>query len=42
MKHELAGKMMTKFVGLRGKTYSCLIDDGRRDKKAQGTKIKQN
>ena len=42
MKHELGGKMMTKFVGLRGKTYSCFIDDGRRHKKAQGTKIKQN
>ena len=29
---------MTKFVGLRGKTYSYLIDDGSEDKKAKGTK----
>ena len=29
---------MTKFVGLRAKTYSYLRDDGRRDKKASGTK----
>ena len=29
---------MTKLVGLRAKTYSCLIDDGSEDKKAKGTK----
>ena len=29
---------MTKYVGLRTKTYSYLIDDGREDKKAKGTK----
>ena len=29
---------MTKFVGLRAKTYSYLIDDGTEDKKAKGTK----
>ena len=29
---------MTKFVGLRAKTYSYLIDDGSEDKKAKGTK----
>ena len=29
---------MTKFVGLRVKTYSFLIDDGSEDKKAKGTK----
>ena len=29
---------MTKFVGLRAKTYSCLIDDGGEDIKAKGTK----
>ena len=29
---------MTKFVGLRGKTYSYLIDDCSEDKKAKGTK----
>ena len=36
MKDELGGKIMTKFVGLRAKTYSCLIDDGSEDKKAKG------
>ena len=30
---------MTKSVGLRGKTYSYLIDDGSEDKIAKGTKI---
>ena len=29
---------MTKFVGLRAKTYSYLIDDGSEDKKAKSTK----
>ena len=28
---------MAKFVGLRAKTYSYLIDDGNEDKKAKGT-----
>ena len=27
MKNELGGKIMTKFVWLRAKTYSYLIDD---------------
>ena len=30
--------MMTKFVGLRAKTYSYLIDDGKEDEKAKYTK----
>ena len=38
MKHELGGKIMTKFVGLRAKNYSYLIDDGSKDKKTKGTK----
>ena len=38
MKDEFAGKMMTKFVGLRAKTYNYLIDDGSEDKKTKGTK----
>ena len=29
---------MTKFVGLREKTYSYLIDEGSEDEKAKGTK----
>ena len=37
MKYELSGKIMTKFVGLRAKIYSFLIDDGSDDKKAKGT-----
>ena len=38
MKDELDEKIMTKFVGLRPKTYSYLIDDGSEDKKGKGTK----
>ena len=37
-KNESGGKIMTKFVGLRAKTYSYLIDDSSEDKKAKGTK----
>ena len=45
MKDGLAEKVMVKFVGLRAKTYSYLIDDGSKDKKAKDTKkcvIKRN
>ena len=38
MKDEISGKI-TKFVRLRAKTYSYLIDDGSKDKKAKGTKM---
>ena len=40
MKDELATKIMTKFAGLRGKTYCYLIDDGSEDKKAKDTKMR--
>ena len=45
MKNELSGKIVIKFVGLRAKSYSYLIDDGSEDKKAKNTKnfvIKEN
>ena len=38
MKDELGGKIMTKFVALRPKTYSSLTDDCEEDKKSKGTK----
>ena len=38
MKDELCGKIITKFVGLRAKTYSYLIDEFSKDKKAKGAK----
>ena len=33
---------MTKFVGLRTKTYKYLIDDDSEDKKVKGTKKVRN
>ena len=33
VKDRLRGKIMIKFVGLRAKTYSYLIDEGREDEK---------
>ena len=36
MKDELGGKILTEFTVFRPKTYS--MDDGKKDKKAQGTK----
>ena len=38
MKDELGRKIITKFVGLRIKTYCYLIDDDSEDKKAKDTK----
>ena len=38
MKDELGGKIITKIVTLRRKTYSFLTDDGKDDEKAKGTK----
>ena len=42
MKDELCGKIMIKFVALRPKTYSYLMDYGSYDKKAKETKKKRN
>ena len=38
IKDKLGGKIMTKFVVLKTKTYSHYIDDGSEDKKVKGTK----
>ena len=37
MEDELSRKIITKFVGLREKTYSCLIDDVSEDKNLKDT-----
>ena len=37
IKHKLGEKIMKKFVGLKAKTYSYLIDEGIEDKKAKDT-----
>ena len=38
MKDESGGKILTKFVRIRAKIYSYLIDDGSENRKAKGTK----
>ena len=38
MKDESGGKQVKKFLGLRAKTYSCLMDEVREIKKNKGTK----
>ena len=38
IKEELGGKVLTKLVGLRAKTYSYLIHDGSENKNAKGSK----
>ena len=38
MKDDLVGKNVTKFVGLKVKIFSYLIDYGSENKKAKGTK----
>ena len=45
MKDKLSRKTTTTLVGLRAKTYSYLLDDSSKDKKARATKkcvIKRN
>ena len=37
-KDELGEKIVTEFIALRPKTYSYLMDNGKNDKKAKGTK----
>ena len=38
MKDNLGGKIMKKFVGLKAKSFSYLIDDVSEDKKTKDTK----
>ena len=38
MKDESGGRIVKKFVGLRAKTFSYLIDCGSEDEKAKDTK----
>ena len=38
MKDDLGPKIVKKFVTLRAKIYSCLIDDGSQDKKSKRQK----
>ena len=39
MKDKLGRKIMAKFVGVRAKSFSYLIEDSSEDKKAKGTKM---
>ena len=39
LKDELGGEIMEEFFGLKGRSYSYLIDHVREDKKAKGTKV---
>ena len=39
MKDKIGGNIMIKFVGLRAKTCSFVIDDDNEDKKAEDTKM---
>ena len=39
MKDELGGKIITESAAFRPKTYSYLMDDGNRGKKAKGKKV---
>lgn len=38
MNDELSGKLMTKKTNAKPKKYSCLIDDGNKNKKAKATR----
>ena len=39
MKHDLCGKTMTKFAGLKSKIYRYLTNNSDENEKAKGTKM---